>query len=463
MKKLISILAALLVGSQAFAQAAPGGNVGVAIASDGTTVSFLNLDAGGNLKVSSTGGGGGTSSSFGSAFPATGTALGISNGTNMVALVLGQSTKSASLPVSLASDQGALAVTATQLPVALGQQGQTASLAVALANEDVQDLYLTGQATQTATVNNILPATAGTAATDVTGYKAASVQVVSTGTGGTFIFEGSNDNSNFQSIPVYNQLILTGTPITSAVTANASQIIYTFPVQFRYVRLRIATTITGGSIQAFSTFKQSGWSPATFAVTQGTAANLNTTATIASGTVTTVSTVTTCSTLTALTGGGTAVGVAIANKPVTVGGAVLSTVPAAAIANTDVVNAAYTGDQQLIVHLDGDAANEWTSTSGTTPLASASSTQLQAAAGSGIRHYVTGIQVYNNSATGGTCSILDGSTVIWTIYLPANTINEPNSFLFRTSLKGTAATALNIQLSSASMSVYYNVQGYNNN
>ncbi|MGA4923370.1 hypothetical protein, partial [Bacillus subtilis] len=79
---------------------------------------------------------------------------------------------------------------------------------------------------QTAIVNNILTAASGTAATDVLGYRSASVQVVSTGTGGTFIFEGSNDNTNFQTIPVYSQLILTGTPIVAAITPTSSQLIY---------------------------------------------------------------------------------------------------------------------------------------------------------------------------------------------------------------------------------------------
>ncbi len=153
------------------------------------------------------------------------------------------------------------------------------------------DQYITGAAAQTATVNNILPSTSGTAANDVSNYKAASVQVVSTGTAGTFIFEGSNDNVNFQTVPVYNQNIVNGTVINGAITATASQFIYTLPLHFRYFRLRIATTITGGSIQAFTRLTQATWAPSNFEVSQATAASLQTTATIASGTVTTVSTV----------------------------------------------------------------------------------------------------------------------------------------------------------------------------
>lgn len=179
---------------------------------------------------------------------------------------LGQTTMSASVPVTISSDQSTVGTT-------------------------MPDLFFTGQAAQTATVNNIIPAAVSANATDAAGFRSASVQIVSTGTGGTFIFEGSNDNTNFQTIPVYSQLILTGTPITAAITPTATQLIYTFPVTVRYIRVRIATTITGGSIQAFTRFSQSGWTPAVFQVANATAANLATTATIASGTVTTVSTV----------------------------------------------------------------------------------------------------------------------------------------------------------------------------
>jgi len=187
----------------------------------------------------------------------------------------------------------------SRLPSALGQAAAASSLPVTLSNENVQDLYVTGQSAQTATVNNILTATSGTAATDVQQYRSFAIQVVSTGTGGTFIFEGSNDNSNFQTVPVFNQALATATPITAAITPTASQIIYVGSCSFRYIRLRIATTITGGSIQAFSTFTQTPYGNPVMSVAQPTAANLAVTASIAAtqtlSTVTTVGTVTTLS------------------------------------------------------------------------------------------------------------------------------------------------------------------------
>lgn len=164
-----------------------------------------------------------------------------------------------------------------------GQQAAASAQAVTLSNENVQDLSVTGQSAQTATVNNILTTSSGATATDLTGYRSFSIQIISTGTGGTFIFEGSNDNTNFQTIPTSTQLILTGTVLTAAITPTSSNLIYIGPVNFRYMRCRIATTITGGSIQAVSKFSQAPFTPMVLYVSQSTAANLNTTIT---GTVT---------------------------------------------------------------------------------------------------------------------------------------------------------------------------------
>lgn len=141
-------------------------------------------------------------------------------------------------------------------------------------------LVIAGQAAQTAVVNNILTTTAGTAPIDVSGYRAASVQVVSTGTAGTFIFEQSNDGTNWVALPVFNGALVTGVPITAAITATASAIIYSFAIRCTFIRLRIATTISGGSIRAFSRFSTDSWTPSVGLVASNTAANLLTTATI---------------------------------------------------------------------------------------------------------------------------------------------------------------------------------------
>ena len=204
-----------------------------------------------------------------------------------------------SLPTG-ASTEATLAIISGKTP-ALGQTTSAASSPVVIANDQtplnisLADLYVIGQSAQTATVNNILTAAAGVAATDLATYRSALVQVVSTGTAGTYGFEGSNDNINFQAIPVYSQLISTGTVITTAITATVSQLGYVFPLQFRYHRLRIVTAITGGSIQAFSRFSSSAWTPAFSQVVQNTGTSLNT---VDSGNLTTVSALTTVASIT---------------------------------------------------------------------------------------------------------------------------------------------------------------------
>lgn len=123
---------------------------------------------------------------------------------------------------------------------------------------------VTGAAAQTATVNNILEAASGSTGTSTVGYNFGSVQVVSTGTAGTYIFEFANADGNYQTMPVWNNAILTGTPITAAITATNSKIIYYFPITTNFIRLRIATTITGGSIQALSKLGTCSPYPSTF-------------------------------------------------------------------------------------------------------------------------------------------------------------------------------------------------------
>lgn len=161
---------------------------------------------------------------------------------------LGSATSANSTPVVIASDQGTV-------------------------NINSAPLTFDGQAAQTATINNIIPATASANATDVTNYKSFSIQIVSTGTGGQFIFEGSNDNTNFQNIPFYNQAALSTGPLLGVVTASSSSIVYIGAINFRYIRVRISSTITGGSIRAFSTFTQETFAGTSTSVINGTAAN----------------------------------------------------------------------------------------------------------------------------------------------------------------------------------------------
>jgi hypothetical protein len=171
-----------------------------------------------------------------------------------------------------AQNTGASATTTFNLNTAFGFLDNTDAQGAHPVTE--LPLLLTGAAAQTATVNNILGPASGVAGLSVAGYRTASVQVVSTGTAGTFIFEQSNDGTNWIALPVFNAALVTGVPITAAITASASAIVYTFPIRCAFLRLRIATTITGGSIRAFSRLSTEPWAAAVQLVASNTAGNM---------------------------------------------------------------------------------------------------------------------------------------------------------------------------------------------
>jgi len=345
-----------------------------------------------------------------------------------------------------------------------GQAAAAASTPVTLSDENVQDRYIVGQSAQTAVVNNILSTTAGTAATDATGYRSAMIQVISTGTGGTFFFEGSNDNVNFVTTPVFNQLILTGIPISAAITATASSIGYILPVNFRYIRLRIATAITGGSIQAFSKFMQTPFAPAVRQIAQNTAGSLNTTSVIASGTVTSVGTVGTVTSLTTLANGQTAHSSSSTGSPVRVGGRVNTSLDTT-LSQNDACDLMQTSAGQVIQKPFGSAENDWQYAAASNGISNTTTAvTIKAAGAASIRNYITAITIMAEALGAATELVIrDGAagTVIFRTKIPTTGLPTTN-IEFPTTLKGTAATLLEVATLTASVTgaVYVNARGY---
>jgi hypothetical protein len=101
---------------------------------------------------------------------------------------------------------------------------------------------------------------------------------------------------------------------------------------------------------------------------------------------------------------------------------------------------------------------DWTYAGPLAGIATGSDTAVQAAAGAGIRRYVTGMQVQNASATATEFQIRDGVTPVWRALLPANL--GPTNIDFPTPLRTTANAALNIQAVTASAVVIANLQGF---
>lgn len=279
-----------------------------------------------------------------------------------------------------------------------GQKNQTASIPVTLSNQNIQDSVVTGQAAQTATVNNILTATSGSAATDLLNYRSIYIQVVSTGTGGTYIFEGSNDNSSWTTISVFMSGSGSGALTAAAITASSSQTIYMGPRPCRYIRLRIATTITGGSIQAFSLFSLTPYSSAVTNVGQNTGSLLNATVI-----------------------GSAAHSAASSGNPVRMSGRVLPTTPDLTLVGGDVSDVAISTAQQLIEKQYAPA--EWDYTFNGVLTNTATPSVFKNAAGASIRNYVSAI-VVNSDALATATEIVIRDCAVSSTSVSANVLTS---------------------------------------
>lgn len=144
----------------------------------------------------------------------------------------------------------------------------------------ISDLFFTGSP-QSTIQNNII--TGSSVATDCLGYRSFSAQLVVSATSGLLFFEGSNDNSNFVSIPVINQSVVNGLTIVTSIGASVGTIIYSGALNFRYLRIRIGTALSGGTATAHVKLSPISFVPVVQTVSNSTASNLN--ATVA-GTVT---------------------------------------------------------------------------------------------------------------------------------------------------------------------------------
>lgn len=282
-------------------------------------------------------------------------------------------------------DAGSASIGTVTMPASyFGQRNQTAAMAVTLSNQNVKDSMITGQAAQTAIVNNILTNTSGTNAIDVTGYRSISVQVISTATGGTYIFEYSNDNASWNPLNVFNKSSTSSTVTNAAITSTVSQITYVGPIDINYVRLRIVTTITGGNIQTFTRLSQTAFSNSVVNVSNTTGSNLNTAG---------------------QSGHSSAIG---SNNPHRIGGAVAPTTPDLTLIAGDASNAMMSTGQQLIEKQYAPA--EWDYTFNGVITNSTTASVFKNAAGASIRNYVTSIVVNSDAlATASEIVIKDGA------------------------------------------------------
>lgn len=101
---------------------------------------------------------------------------------------------------------------------------------------------------------------------------------------------------------------------------------------------------------------------------------------------------------------------------------------------------------------------EWSYAAAAGGIINTTDVAIAAAAGAGLRRYISTMTLSNNSATATEVVLKDGATVIWRGMLPAN---APNIYIkFENPLRTTANTALNFACITTAAAVYVNAQGH---
>ena len=101
---------------------------------------------------------------------------------------------------------------------------------------------------------------------------------------------------------------------------------------------------------------------------------------------------------------------------------------------------------------------EWSFASPAGGVTNTTDVVLAAAAGAGLRRYLTSLQLSNNSATATEVVVKDGATIIWRGHLPANA--ALNALDFENPIKSSANVALNFACLTSGAAVYVNAQGF---
>jgi len=339
--------------------------------------------------------------------------------------------------VSVSNFPATQPVTTDQLP-SLGAAIQSDSLPCVLANR----LDINGPASLFALNANLLSGVVNEW-TDVRNANSVSVMIrTSAGTGTpTVAFEQTNDPAGVGVGVIQMELLtsLTPTPLTSATLAASATVLYVGSIHCRYVRFRLSSAQSGGTIQAFASFSQLPYTRAVTTVHQPTAANMQVTTT---GTATVT--------------GNTAHSSSSTGNPVRVAGRVVTTSDTTLV-NSDVSDLMMTSAGQAIVKSWSSAENDWFATNLT--ITGATFTTLRAAPGANLRNYLTTLQLQNVSASISTYQVLlDGTTEGFRVQLPAS-MTVPYCIKFDPPLRAqTANTAMTHASPNGNTNVW--AQGY---
>lgn len=140
-----------------------------------------------------------------------------------------------------------------------GRAAAASSAPVALSSEDISDAYITGAASQSAAGNNVLLASAGTGGIDcmpASGipFRSFAVQINGSAgiSAGAITFEQSNDNTNWNVASYFVDNSYGSASVTPTTIAASTNYFFSGRIGCRYLRCRISTGVTGGTVQAFT-------------------------------------------------------------------------------------------------------------------------------------------------------------------------------------------------------------------
>lgn len=102
---------------------------------------------------------------------------------------------------------------------------------------------------------------------------------------------------------------------------------------------------------------------------------------------------------------------------------------------------------------------EWSYTAAAGGIVNTTDVVLAAAAGAGLRRYLTSLQIKGTNGVATEIVVKDGATIIWRGHVSANML-DMNVITFSNPLRTTANAALNVACITTGAAVYVNAQGY---
>jgi hypothetical protein len=261
---------------------------------------------------------------------------------------------------------------------------------------------------------------------DMTGYIGLNLQVTSIGTS-TITFECSEDNSTWYNTSGTSSSFLIAAQFTQA---TAQLILLNFPKRARYFRARVSTYVATNTITVVYSLNKSSSIIGIGGTIAAQGINANATTVVA--------------------------------NPVLIG-------HRAETSDLSLSNgqAAFAPSDLRGVPIYRPYAipeSTWQSTAGASGMVNTTTPiQLAPAGAAGIRNYCTGITIASDSLGAATeIVILDGATVIWRSKIQITTVTPTTQFRFDPPLRGTAATAMNFNTLTMSVTggVYVNAQGF---